>query len=65
MTPLTYTLGQRVKVWIDGFDQWLMGEVEQVGQLQGVDVARVHLDGKGDGTFRFDQMATEEGLFGL
>lgn len=57
--------GQRVKVWVHGFDQWLMGEVEQVGQLQGFDVARVHLNDRGVGVFRFDQIAPEEGLFGL
>ena len=38
-----FTPGQRIEVWLAGYDQWLGGEVESAGFLGGVACVRVKL----------------------
>ena len=58
--------GQRVEVWLAGWDQWIYGCVEQAGSLDGVPCARVKLDGYSNpAVFRLDQVRAMEGLFAL
>ena len=58
--------GQRVEVWLAGWDQWVGGFVEQAGFLDGISCVRVKLDGYANpAVFRVDQVRAMEGLFAL
>ena len=61
-----FTGGQRVEVWLAGWDQWLRGEVESAGFLHGVQCVRVLLDEAEEvSVWRVDQVRAMKGLFAL
>ena len=63
---MTVAPGQRVEVWLAGWDQWVGVCVEQTGFLAGIPCVRVKLDGYDNpGVFRLDQVRAIEGLFAL
>ncbi len=63
---LAFQSGQRVEVWVAGWEQWLGGEVESAGFLAGVACVRVKLDGAEEvSIWRVDQIKAVEGLFAL
>ena len=61
---VSFLPGQRVEVWLTGWDQWLSGEVESAGHLAGAPCVRVLLDGAAEvSVWRMDQVRALEGLF--
>ena len=62
--PPIFTPGQRVEVWLAGWDQWLGDTLESAGFLDGVPCVRVRLDGWEEvSIWRVDQIQAMEGLF--